>query len=220
MASKKDTFKKFVTPFGSASYACVTEARNKFESEEKEFRCNIIFENEEAVAPLAAALKAAADTHLKLAIADAADKKTANKLGKLEYNNPFKPEEDEDGEDTGRIVLKITRNEKTKAGNENRVDVFDSKRNPIGAGTLIGNGSIIRLAFTAYGYAATGLGHYGMSRMLDAVQVKELVEYTAGGPRTATEHGFDSVDGDVIGADSAAFDGDNDDAPADDGSDY
>lgn len=87
--------------------------------------------------------------------------------------------------------------------------VFDSKGKPWPEKDppLIGNGSIGRLALTAYAYAAP-IG-YGVSIRLEAVQIIDLVEY---GGRNATDYGFMVEDGYDI-SDPAPKALDNDSSP-------
>ncbi len=115
---------------------------------------------------------------------DALSKEKKKKLNKI----PFF-EESEDGK---HLVFKFKQNKviKRKDGttSEVKIPLFDAKGKPITKAIKLGNGSVCRISFTvAPYYNATNKG-VGLSLRLVAVQVIELVEYSAG---NAESYGFD-----------------------------
>ena len=115
---------------------------------------------------------------------DALSKEKKKKLNKI----PFF-EESEDGK---HLVFKFKQNKiiKRKDGttSEVKIPLFDAKGKPITEAIKLGNGSVCRISFTvAPYYNATNKG-VGLSLRLVAVQVIELVEYSAG---NAESYGFD-----------------------------
>ena len=95
----------------------------------------------------------------------------------------------------GDIVFKFKTKHviKTKAGDEIKrtVPIFDSKGKPIDVS--IGNGSIVRLAYTIIPYHKSSTNN-GLTLYLDAVQVINLVEYQ-GTHSTAEAFGFEEEEG-------------------------
>ena len=95
----------------------------------------------------------------------------------------------------GDIVFKFKTKHviKTKNGDEIKrtVPIFDSKGKPIDV--TIGNGSIVRLAYTIVPYHKSSTNN-GLTLYLDAVQVINLVEYQ-GTHSTAEAFGFEEEEG-------------------------
>ena len=119
---------------------------------------------------------------------DSLSKEKKKKLNKI----PFF-EESEDGK---HLVFKFKQNKiiKRKDGttSEVKIPLFDAKGKPITEAIKLGNGSVCRISFTvAPYYNATNKG-VGLSLRLVAVQVIELVEYSAG---NAESYGFDEEEG-------------------------
>ncbi len=124
---------------------------------------------------------------------------------------PYKEEVDWDTkEPTGLVTIKFKRKETSNKGNIIPPPlVIDSQRNPWPADTLIGNGSKVKIKFSAYGWdAVTGAGR-GLSLWLEALQVIDLVPYEA---RDMAE-GFDDVEGGYV-ADTSTEGFERHEAPA------
>ena len=81
--------------------------------------------------------------------------------------------------------------------NEVKIPLFDAKGKPIGNKIKLGNGSTIKVSYTvAPYYNATNKG-VGLSLRLVAIQVIELVEYSAGNAESygfGEEEGYESSD--------------------------
>lgn len=115
---------------------------------------------------------------------------------------PFKEQTDREVVLTGLVEFRFKKNETTKKGNTLTAPaVYDAKKGPWPEGTLIGNGSTIKVAFSPWGWEDM-TGRKGISLSLEAVQVLDLVPYESMDPRDA----FDEEDGYVADPRAAAFD--------------
>ena len=100
---------------------------------------------------------------------DAKTKKQLQALG-LGPRNKNKGDERND-------FITIKRKYTRKDGTKNLAPrVVDSKRTPISSDILIGNGSLVNVAFDTYDYNVGG--NQGVGASLTAVQVTKLVEYS------------------------------------------
>ena len=100
------------------------------------------------------------------------DAKTKKQLQDLGLGPRIKNKGDERN-DFITIKRKYTR----KDGTKNLAPrVVDSKRTPISSDILIGNGSLVNVAFDTYDYDIKG--NKGVGSSLKAVQVTKLVEYS------------------------------------------
>lgn len=118
----------------------------------------------------------------------------AKKLSKV---YPFNPEEDEDGEETGRVILKFKMkasgvSKKTGKPWKRSPDIFNARGNLLKHPPAIGGGSILKVSFDPMGYYNAKDKQVGCSLRLEGVQVIELVTY---GSRDAGSHGFGAEDG-------------------------
>jgi hypothetical protein len=105
---------------------------------------------------------------------------------------PFKEQTDKDGKPTGLMEFRFKKNETTKKGVLLQAPaVYDSHKNPWPAGVLIGNGSKVKVAFSAWGWEDK-FGKKGVSLSFEALQVLDLVEYAHTPPADAfgVENGY------------------------------
>ena len=100
------------------------------------------------------------------------DAKTKKQLQDLGLSPRIKTKDDERGEFI-TIKRKYTRKDGTKNSSPR---VVDSKKTPISPDVLIGNGSLVNVAFDTYDYNVGG--NKGVGSSLKAVQVTKLVEYS------------------------------------------
>jgi len=106
---------------------------------------------------------------------------------------PWSAYMDDQGEPTGLTEFKFKNNAAYKYEGkmiENRIQIIDSKRNPIVAN--VGGGSTLRVGFEPYVWFVPSMG-VGMSLRLKIVQVLDLVEF--GGGNSASEFGFEEEEG-------------------------
>lgn len=105
---------------------------------------------------------------------------------------PFKEQNDKDGNPTGLMEFRFKKNETTKKGMVLQAPaVYDSHKNIWPAGELIGNGSKVKVAFSAWGWEDK-FGKKGVSLSFEALQVLDLVAYERSAPADAfgVENGY------------------------------
>jgi len=118
------------------------------------------------------------------------------RLKPFEY---LKPEIDDEGNETGRVLFKLEQTASWKDGAFRKLPVFDENLKPWSPDLLIGNGSKASGSFTlGQPYAAEPpVSCTGAKPWLQAVQVVDFVEYTAGGDGESFgfgKHGSDDDD--------------------------
>ena len=114
---------------------------------------------------------------------------------------PFKEQTDRDGKATGLMEFRFKKNETTKKGQVLQAPaVYDSHKNLWPAGELIGNGSKVKVAFSAWGWEDK-FGKKGVSLSFEALQVLDLVAYE----RTAPVDAFGVENGYVIDTPAESF---------------
>jgi len=123
--------------------------------------------------------------------------KKAGKVKTLKVRDLFARELDEDGEETGHIVI----NAKMKASGVSKKDgkpwartpkVFDSKGKKMSPVPFIFGGSELKVAVQAKAYYMAKDNEAGVAFYLEAVQVIKLVK---GGDRDAKGYGFGEEEG-------------------------
>ncbi len=99
----------------------------------------------------------------------------------LTLRTPYTPATDKDGNETGEIEFKVKANAKFQSRDgkwfSQKPLVVDSKRTPMTKDTLIGNGSIVKVAFDIVPYSMMSSKTCSVSLRLKGVQVLNLVEY-------------------------------------------
>ena len=107
----------------------------------------------------------------------AEEKKIDSKVN-LATHLPFAPNKDKEGNETGETKFKFKLDAKVNGRNgvyEQKPVVVDAKRKPMSGDNLIGNGSIVQVAFEPRTWVASG--KCGVKLHLKAVQVVDLVSY-------------------------------------------
>tara|TARA_E500000178_G_scaffold355383_1_gene427817 strand:- start:2242 stop:2853 length:612 start_codon:yes stop_codon:yes gene_type:complete len=120
-----------------------------------------------------------------------ANEKKANPDVNLATHLPFAPNKDKQGNETGEIKFKFKLDAKVNGRNgeyEQKPTVVDAKRTPMSGENLIGNGSIVKVAFEPRTWVASG--KCGVKLHLKALQVINLEAYAKG-----AETLFDDEDG-------------------------
>lgn len=108
--------------------------------------------------------------------------------------SPFQFATDRDGNETSEIEFKF----KLKAKFQSRDGqtftqkpiVVDSKRTPMSKDNLIGNGSLVKVAFEPIPYLMMNTQQCSVSLRLKGVQVIQLVEYQGGNDLFEDEEGY------------------------------
>lgn len=193
-------FPRFTTPAGVAvQWPKVTRPDTKFDADGV-YSLKLAFDPED-IEDLTQELVAVRDEFLstlppakarKVTIADVTD-----------------AEEDDDGEETGRAILKTklkakVTSKKTGESWDQRPRIFDAQgRDITDTGDIrIGSGSVLKANIEAVPYLMESTRTVGVSLRLRAVQVIKLVE---GGGAGASSYGFGSEDGYTAPATAAGF---------------
>lgn len=79
----------------------------------------------------------------------------------------------------GNSFFKFKSSKKDKAGQWTKVELVDSKNNPLPENTNIGSGSLVRAIFTPAVYHLSKK-NFGVTLFVDKLQVVELKEYSGG----------------------------------------
>ena len=177
---------------GKAKWAKVFEPDTRF-VEDGEFSTQVIMSEAEA-----ASVCEQFDALIDEAYDKAVKEKPALKAS-LSKRPVTEPEIDQDGNETGDVVVKTKLKAIVRAKNGNsykqKVQVVDSKRKPMGSDLAIGNGSVIKAAVEPVTYVMASTKQVGVSLRLKALQVIDLVESGA-----SAESIFDDEDGFVASA--------------------
>jgi hypothetical protein len=155
------------------------------------------------------------------------DKKKAQEtLDKLERHLPFFPEENDDGEETGNVVVRFAKNaefkdKKTDEIVQTKVHHFDANGDAIKRPPSVWGGSTIKVAADVFPFYNPSGDKAGVSLRLQGVQIIELI---TGGGASAKSMGFGKVDGGYSAAkdldDSDDSDSDSSDGDSDSGGDF
>lgn len=190
MAGKK--YPRVTSPKGIARYPWLTKPNTKFDPDGK-YSVDLILTEEEA-APFIEMIDKLIDEAFNDAVNDPKHKKIARKLTKY---YPYKKEEDEEGNETGNVVVKFKKKATYKdkeTGNISHFTIkfFDAKGKPIQNLTELFGGSIIRVnaSPSVIVSPAGNTPLAGISLNINAVQV---IEKGTGG--TAKDYGFGEEDG-------------------------
>lgn len=99
----------------------------------------------------------------------------------LSTHQPFEMDTDEAGTPTGDIVFKAKMKARVKSKDgkvyEQKPMVVDAKKTPLDGSTLIGNGSVVKIAVEPFAYMMPATKTVGVTLRLKAVQVIDIVEY-------------------------------------------
>lgn len=214
----KQKFTNVLTPAGTAIFPKLNAPDTKFKAL-GEYSVKLLLTAEEAQpiidkyeAELAAYFEA---VKAELMQGDGKAKAKAKSL-KLAADKPFKPEVDDNGDDTGNMVVNFKMPARiAREGKEDIVltpDVFDAQGKKVAKVPEIWGGSRLRVSGQLRPFNAP-IG-VGVSLRLQAVQIIEL---KSGGSRDAAGYGFGAEEGfsaeDAPAAAATPFDGD--DAPSD-----
>lgn len=114
---------------------------------------------------------------------------------------PFREQNDKEGNPSGLMEFRFKKNETTKKGMVLQAPaVYDSHKNLWPTGELIGNGSLVKVAFSAWGWEDK-FGKKGISLSFEALQVLDLVAYE----RTAPADVFGVENGYVLNVPAESF---------------
>jgi len=125
------------------------------------------------------------------------------KLKLVTLVEPLAPEVDDEGDETGTVMLKAKMKasgvyksgKKSGEAWERRPDIFNAQGKQLTNPPKIGSGSEVKMSIELNPYYAASDGTVGCSFRLSAVQLITLVAF---GQRDASAHGFGAEDGDDI----------------------
>jgi len=188
MSNNKPT--QIVTPKGEAIYPWISKPDTQFD-EDGVFKTALRVDAEEAQA-LIEKIEAEVDPFYNETVEELKGKKQNKKARELEKYVPYEHEEDDDGNQTGYVIIKAKQNAWIYPKNSDPVymqpNVFDAKKNPIKKVPAVGNGSVLKIAVQLIPFYNASAKTAGITARLKAVQVIEL---NHSGP-SADNYGFDS----------------------------
>lgn len=193
MATKKIV--RYTAPKGYALWPYLTKPDDrpiKDKPQKPAFKVNLAYDKNDADwLKLKATLDGLVDEAFTKAVEENPKKK---KLITRQF--PYSDELDEEGEETGRIIVKFKQSAQIKKKNGQVINVtiplFDAKGTPMKAGTQVYSGSILKVSFTTRPYLVDSTNGAGVSLDLNAVQVLKLVSSTQ---RDAGAYGFGAEEG-------------------------
>lgn len=210
MAKSDTPSLNIITPKGVAVYPKLNKPDTKFDADgvyEVKLRLDpdatggTLDKKSATLADIIAAATKLRDEFLaekKAELAASSNPKAKKKAKEIEVREIGEADLDEDGEETGLILLKA----KMKASGISKKDqtpwtrapkLFDAKGKPLDAKTTqIWGGSVLKVAAKAVPYYAANDNIVGVTLYLEAVQVIELV---SGGGRDAGAFGFGEEEG-------------------------
>lgn len=212
MAEQKQKFIKFTTPKGIARFPSLNAPDTKF-NPAGEYKTGLIL-SAEAAAPYCKMIEDEANKALEAARAELTEKvatekgekkaKAAKALKELALGDlPFKPMYDEDGNETGDVVLTFKmkasrKDKKTGIVTPMTPRLFDAAGNPIKKAKPIWGGSTLRVSGTINPFYIPGTNLAGVSLRLGGVQIIELRSADGG---NASSYGFGKEDGYTVSED-------------------
>lgn len=199
MAKEKQVFQKAITPRGVLIYPWLTKADTKF-NPDGEYRTNLAIPQEQAQ-EFCKKLDSILDSYFKEQVA-AAKPQDAKKLTKEE---PYSPQYDDAGEETGNIIIKAKMKAlvKTKDGSEftQKPKLFDAQGNPLPSSVNPYGGTQAKVSVQIVPYNMPSTKKVGLSFRLQAVQILQLV--ASGGGGDSESFGFGKEDGFVCEAEES-----------------
>ena len=183
------------TPIGEVNWFKLIKPDDKY----NKYQCDLILDDSEAVQSLLAQVEELTEAKIEELKGEAKNPAAATKI-KDSGNRPILPEYDDEGEETGRYVLKMSSPAQIKKKDGTLMDmyppkVFDARGKEIKGESRdslrVGSGSTMRanLEVRVYGNSSIGCG---VSLRPKAVQIVELKEWgNSGGGFDAVEGGFE-----------------------------
>lgn len=174
-----------VTPKGKALWCKYAEPDRKFDAEGRLETQLVLDPNDPATSAFVDRLEALRDKAYEEA------KETLGAKG-----NQLKTRDIYNIDDNGQYVFKFSLkgvDSRRAAGKQADIQVVDSMKRPVTDKTLVGNGSVIRVASFVYPYYMAMSKEIGLSMMWTKMQIIDLVEYSGasgGGSDFDEEDGF------------------------------
>lgn len=192
MAKEKIVYQKMITPKGTLIYPWLTKADTKF-NPDGEYRTTFAVP-QEAAESFCSKLDQILDSFYKEQVANAKNPAEAKKIKKAE---PYTPQYDDNGDETGNVIFKMKLKAlvKMKDGSEyaQKPKLFDAQGNPLPAKVNPYGGTQAKISVQVVPYLMPATKECGLSLRLQAVQVLQLV--AGGGGGDADSFGFGKEDG-------------------------
>jgi hypothetical protein len=190
--AKKEKLPVLVTPPGEGIWPRLQKPDTKFKAE-GEYSTRLAFDPEDArVQAFVKRIEELVDDAFEQA------KDQNPKFRKqIKRISPVKAETDDNGDETGRILLNFKKTAQATSKKDGktytfRVACYDAAGNPLPKGVTVGGGSILRVNAEVRPYFNAKDKEAGVSLRLEAVQVIELKEYKG---KDASAFGFEKVEG-------------------------
>lgn len=224
MAKAKKT--RYVSPKGVAVWPKLNEPDTKFKAE-GEYTVKLAYDPADpAVQALIKKLEKQRDEEFAAFLSENPKKKKTATAAPV-----FTEEVDEEGEETGRILMTFKmrasgKSKKTGKSFTMKPDIFDAHKSQLKNPPQIGSGSELRVSFEPSGWFVESAKAFHLSLRMSAVQIIELVEF---GVRDADAYGFDEEEDGFAAReehvtktfdDADDSDSDADDSDDDDDGDY
>jgi hypothetical protein len=205
-----------ITQAGIAKFPRLNTPDDKFSPGDPKFDCQLIVDpNEDGLvekkpANIIATAEAMRDEFFEVtkkrlqdALAEAQKAKNGDKIKKAKEAlanvatvGIGKPEVDDEGEETGKVIIraKMKQLSKRKDGTvvKRKPVMFDAKGVKLVNQPLVGGGSRLKMAVTMMPYYMASTHEVGVAFYLNAVQIIDLV---SGGERSASAYGFGEEEG-------------------------
>lgn len=190
--SNKPKREQFVSPPGLAVWPRLNEPDTKFKAE-GEYSVSLAYdEDDQDFRKLEQRLERIRDELFEAFISENPKKKKVAQKAPVAV-----AETDENGEETGRMLLKFKmlasgKSKKTGKSFKMRPRVFDGRGQEVDPAPNIGGGSKLKVSFEVLGTYVESARTYYLSLRMQAVKVIELVQF---GARSAKDYGFDGDEG-------------------------
>lgn len=193
---KKKKWPRQLTQTAEARYPHLNEPDDRFG--DPVYKTDLIFGSRDEAAELIELIEQRQQEAIAMAVEEAAAKGKKVHPSKIKLANlPIKMEEDDDGDETGRVIIGSFKTKARGTTSDNKVwerklPLFDSKGKPVDRDAVsIWGGSRVKLSFIAEPFYTAALGA-GVTLRLEAVQIIEL---RSGGNKTADSFGFGAEEG-------------------------
>lgn len=222
--AEKRKYVKLITPKGAASFPCLAKPDLKYNADKGgEYKIDIVVDPKApGMAEMAKTIKAMAKESCAKANKEQESKPVKKRINFTEQY-PIVKDTDKEGNETGllRIRCKRVATYKNAKGEviPSRVDVVDSKNQPVAKVNKLGQGSLVRASVTVIPYAIEGTEKAGVRLSLDAVQVLEFKEWVRSHGFGTEEGGYVASEEDVEGGGGGSFEQEHSDSPAESGGD-
>lgn len=192
MAKEKISYPKLITPKGTLIYPWLTKADTKF-NPAGEYRTTLAVP-QESCEEFCQNLDKILDDFFNAEVEKAKpqDKK------KIKKAEPYAPQYNDDGEETGNIIFKakLKAEVQMKSGEvyTQKPKLFDAKGQPLPATISPYGGTQAKLSVQVVPYCMPATKECGLSLRLQAAQIIQLVQGNGGGTNSS-DYGFGEEDG-------------------------